>query len=78
MRALGDSEPEAVARAIAALGERGDAAALPALEALYDDRLRVGPDGSVFVDAAQDPDAAPATRRRAGLAPRPARCAAGR
>jgi urea transport system permease protein len=50
VRALGDGEPEAVARAIAALGERGDAAALPALEALYDDRLRVGPDGSVFVE----------------------------
>ncbi len=47
--ALGQSDPEAVARAIAALGERGDAAALPALEALYDDRLRVGPDGAIYL-----------------------------
>jgi urea transport system permease protein len=49
VRALGDGDPEKVAQAISALGQRGDAAALPALEALYDDRLRVGPDGAVYV-----------------------------
>jgi urea transport system permease protein len=49
VRALGDPDPEKVAAAISALGQRADAAALPALEALYDDRLRVGPQGEVFV-----------------------------
>jgi urea transport system permease protein len=49
IRALGQSDSEAVVRAIGALGERGDPGALAALEGLYDDRLRVGPDGSVFV-----------------------------
>jgi urea transport system permease protein len=49
VRGLGDADPEKVAQAIAALGQRGDAAALPALEALYDDRLRVGSDGAVYI-----------------------------
>ncbi len=49
VRGLGDNDPEKVAQAISALGQRGDAAALPALDALYDDRLRVGPDGAVFL-----------------------------
>jgi urea transport system permease protein len=49
LRGLGDADPERVVAAILALGQRGDAAALPALEALYDDRLRVAPDGAVFL-----------------------------
>jgi urea transport system permease protein len=60
LRALGSTDPEAVKQAITALGDRGDAAALPALEALMDDRLRAGADGTVYVrdskrDALVDP-----------------------
>jgi urea transport system permease protein len=49
LRALGSPDSETVQKAILTLGERGDAAALPALEALYDDRLKVGPDGAVYL-----------------------------
>src|SRR5437868_3826903 len=49
VRALGSTSAEEIQKAITALGERGDAAALPALEALYDERLVVGPDGAVYV-----------------------------
>jgi urea transport system permease protein len=53
VRDLGATETDALVRTIVALGARGDAAALPALEALYDDRLRVARDGAVYVvDAA--------------------------
>ena len=47
LRALGSPEPEAVEAALAALAVMGDPAAIPALEALVDDRLRVAPDGSL-------------------------------
>src|SRR5437868_552866 len=49
IRGLGSPEPAAVQKAITTLGERGDPAALPALEALYDDRLKVGPDGTIYL-----------------------------
>ena len=49
IRALGAADREAVQKAIVALGELGDARALPALEALYDDRLKVGPNGAIYL-----------------------------
>lgn len=49
LRGLGAAETETVKRTLAELDERGEPAALPALEALYDDRLRVGPDGAVYI-----------------------------
>jgi urea transport system permease protein len=49
VKGLGAAESEAVESAVLALGARGDAGALKALEALYDDRLKVAPDGRVFV-----------------------------
>jgi len=67
IRALGASDPDTVRRAVGALGERGDPGALPALDALLDDRLRVGADGAVYIkdrerllDAATGRPAAPA------------------
>ena len=49
LRGLGSADGETVKRALNTLAEKGDAAALPALDAFYDDRLRVGPDGAVYV-----------------------------
>jgi urea transport system permease protein len=50
VRGLGVTDTEKVKQALIDLAARGDAAALPALEAFYDDRLRVGPDGAVYID----------------------------
>jgi urea transport system permease protein len=50
---LGAAEIEAVAKAVQALGDKGDPAALPALEALYEDNLRVGPDGRLYIKDAK-------------------------
>jgi urea transport system permease protein len=49
LRGLGAGETEVVTRALRAIGERGDVAALPALDAFLDDRLRVGADGAVYL-----------------------------
>jgi urea transport system permease protein len=49
LRGLGSEDLDVVQKTITALGERGDPAALRALEALYDDRLKVGPDGAIYV-----------------------------
>jgi urea transport system permease protein len=46
---LGASDVEVVQRTVTALGDRGDASALRALEALYDDRLKVAADGKIYV-----------------------------
>jgi urea transport system permease protein len=55
LRDLGSSDAEKVKAALLGLAERGDAAAIPALEALLDDRLRAGPDGAVYIwDARRD------------------------
>ena len=49
LKGLGSGDTDTVQKTILALGARGDVAALPALEALYDDRLQVSPDGSLFI-----------------------------
>jgi urea transport system permease protein len=49
LRGLGSADVETVQKSVVALGDKGDAAALPALEALYDDRLQVGPDGVIYI-----------------------------
>jgi urea transport system permease protein len=49
LRALGATDPEGVKHALTTLGERNDTAALPALEAFYDDRLKIAADGAVFI-----------------------------
>jgi urea transport system permease protein len=49
LRGLGAADVEVVEHTITNLGTRGDAGAVRALEALYDDRLKVGPDGRIFV-----------------------------
>jgi urea transport system permease protein len=49
LRGLGSADVEVVQATIVALGTRGDAAAVRALEALYDDRLKVAADGRIFV-----------------------------
>jgi urea transport system permease protein len=49
LRGLGSPEVEVVEKTITALAERGDAQALRALEALYDDRLKAASDGRIFV-----------------------------
>jgi urea transport system permease protein len=49
LRGLGSEDVEVVEKTIGELGTRGDAGALRALEALYDDRLKVAADGRLFV-----------------------------
>jgi urea transport system permease protein len=49
LRELASPDGEKVKRALATLGDKGDPAALPALDAFYDDRLRVGSDGAVYI-----------------------------
>jgi urea transport system permease protein len=49
LRGLGSPDFETVQKSVVALGDRADPAALPALEALYDDRLQVGPDGVIYI-----------------------------
>src|SRR5436190_1056551 len=60
LRDLGSTDGEKVQRALATLGERGETEALPALDAFTEDRLRVGPDGAIYLqdskkDALVDP-----------------------
>lgn len=52
LRGLGADSPSAIEQAVAAIGARNDPAALPALEALRDRRLRVDATGAMFIVAA--------------------------
>jgi urea transport system permease protein len=54
LRGLATSDVDAMERALNALAARGDPAVIPAIEALCDDRLRVGPDGAVYMRAPRD------------------------
>jgi urea transport system permease protein len=54
LRGLASDDSDAVERRLKALESAGDAAALPALEALCDDRLRVGPDGAIYFKAPKE------------------------
>src|SRR5687767_1918073 len=49
VKRLGSTSTDEVVAAIRPLGDKGDVSALPALEALYDDALRVADDGAVFL-----------------------------
>src|SRR3954471_631476 len=49
IRDLGSTDADTLKRALATIGDKGEAEALPALDAFYDDRLRVGPDGAVYL-----------------------------
>src|SRR5438132_1648396 len=49
IRDLGSTDGEKVKQALAVIGERGEAEALPALDAFYEDRLRVGADGAIYL-----------------------------
>jgi urea transport system permease protein len=49
LRDLGSTDSDQVKRALTTIGDRNEAGALPALDAFYDDRLRVGPDGAVYI-----------------------------
>jgi hypothetical protein len=53
LRDLGSTDAEKVKAALATLGERGEAEALPALDAFTEDRLRVAPDGAIYVQDSQ-------------------------
>ncbi|MBI3246603.1 MAG: urea ABC transporter permease subunit UrtB [Deltaproteobacteria bacterium] len=52
LRGLGADSPSEIERAVAAIGARNELAALPALEALRDRRLRVDANGALFIVAA--------------------------
>jgi len=54
LRGLGSVQDDAVERTLTELGGRGDAAAIPAIEALCDDRLMVAVDGAVYVRAPRE------------------------
>src|SRR5581483_10592273 len=49
LRGLGGSAEDALGEAVRRIGALDDPRALPALEALIDDRLRVAADGRVFI-----------------------------
>jgi urea transport system permease protein len=49
VRGLGAADPDKLREALGTIDGRADVAALPALEALLDDRLRAGPDGAVYI-----------------------------
>lgn len=49
LQGLAASSPSELERAIAIIGQRNDLAALPALEALRDRRLRTGEDGALYI-----------------------------
>jgi urea transport system permease protein len=74
VRDLGSTDPDRVRHALGAIAERGDAAALPAVEALLDDRLRTGPDGAVYIqDLKRDALVQPLSLQPVSPSPRPLR-----
>jgi urea transport system permease protein len=54
LRELGSPDTDKVRLAVTALADKGDVAALPALEALNDDNLKVAPDGAVYLFDAKE------------------------
>jgi urea transport system permease protein len=54
LRGLASPDSDVVERSLKALAEAGDAAVIPALEALCDDRLRVAADGAVYFTAPKE------------------------
>jgi len=54
LRGLASPDGEVVERTLKTLAEQGDVSVVPSLEALCDDRLRVGSDGAVYFTAAHE------------------------
>ena len=54
LRGLAAPDADEVTRTLERLAIRGDAAAVPAIEALCDDRLMVGADGAIFLHASRE------------------------
>lgn len=54
LRDLASADSDTVVRALEQLAAQGDASVIPAIEALCDDRLRVAPDGSVYLQRPRD------------------------
>ncbi len=54
LRGLASEDVDVVGRTLDLLAGRGDAAVIPAIEALCDDRLRVGADGTIYLNAPRE------------------------
>jgi urea transport system permease protein len=74
IRDLGSSDAETVKRALGTIGDRGEPESLPVLDAYTDDRLRVGPDGAIYIqDSKKDVLVDPLTGKPVSPAPSPLR-----
>jgi urea transport system permease protein len=54
LRGLASTNSDVIEKSLQALGSKGDVAAISALEALCDDRLRAGSDGAIYLKAPRE------------------------